>query len=181
MLTQTEPRPCLHPLLVIPNKHTPFLHQLLPHRLRFIHADGPFVDMRDNVKLHVQRDFDPGRCLIPGNVERARLVEFLEPPVLPLHRDVLRGDDPNIRIHEEQRDNLPPPSFRFIRQLEPLDLVLHDIWKRDHPSFRRSDAAQLLDRRILVLKPVYISEEAVVVYPVAAICECVGLLAEGQA
>lgn len=63
--------------------------------------------------------------------EKARLVEFLKPPVLPLHRHSLRRNDPNDRIDQQKRNNLPPPWLRLIRQVKVLDPMLHHIRRRD--------------------------------------------------
>lgn len=141
MLTQTEHGRSKKPLLLA-HEPPPLLHQLQPRLPRLLLADRRAAAP------------PPPRSIIIARRPIRRSVSFRPlrpPPPAPLRRHVRRRDDPDVRIDQEQREELPVPRSRPVREREGLDPVLQDVREGEQTALRAGDAADGLEARAVLV------------------------------
>lgn len=154
-------------------QRAPLLHQLQPQLLRVVHRDRELVQLPDHHVLQL------GRQLAQ---RLSAQVDLLVPPVPPLGRDVGRGDDADVRVDEEQGEDLAVARAGAVGQREGRDAVLQDVGEGEEAVLEARDAAQLLRGRAVAVATEDGGQPAVVVLLVSNIpCYvCVCALAERE-
>lgn len=133
------------PDIIVVHERPPLIHQLLPHLLRLLHPNRPIIYQIPDLHPHLDRQ-------LPKALRRLQL---LGPPLPPLSGYVLRRDDLDMRIDEEERQYLAVARFRGVGKTEGLDAVLKNVGEGDEAAFFREDVAELLNAGFSVLASKY--------------------------
>ena len=143
MFTERECLSIFKHITSVNHELLPFLHQLKPQLLRFLHTKRELLNLLEYLILQ-----------LTGKItNRSPRIHNLLPPILSLAGNMRRRDDFDSRIYQKEREDLPVPWLRSILQRERLNLVLKNVGECDQSAISRLDGPDYLHRGLVFKTP----------------------------
>jgi len=121
---------------LICNIYLSFFHQARPNLLSLLYTNGKFDGVEDDLIQFCWQVIEHQMGFLRIN--------FFPPPVLPLAWDVSSADDLDVRVDEEEYNNLAVAWFRRVCQLKRTHTVLKDVGESQEPTLTGVDASNFL-------------------------------------
>lgn len=133
MLTKIEVT-CLKQFVCLPRAEPTFFHQLESMIFSLLHS---------HQRVHVALD---NILKLPWQTRQDLIHSFLSlsAPVLSLRGNIGRGDDPSMRIHQEESKDLAVARLGRISQRTWRNPVLDGVWEREESALFANHSSDIL-------------------------------------